>query len=59
MPNFKRIPFELGSEVLVQSPSRLAHKAITKVVGVVRDNFIIVETPVLPSAIIFQPLSKV
>ncbi len=46
MSNFKKIPFQLGADLLVRSPSNPAHRAKVKLVGVVENSFIIIETPV-------------
>ena len=46
MSNFKKIPFQLGSDLVVRSPSNPAHKTKSKVVGVVENSFVIIETPI-------------
>ncbi len=42
----RRIPFQLGVPLVVRSLSNLAHKAETKVVGVLENDFILVKEPV-------------
>jgi hypothetical protein len=46
MIGFKKIPFQLGSEILLRSPSNPSHRAKTKVIGVLEKEFIIIEDPV-------------
>ena len=46
MSNFKKIPFQLGSDLVVRSASNPAHKTKIKVVGVVENSFVIIQTPI-------------
>lgn len=42
----KKIPFQLGSTLVLQSLDNIAHKANTKILGVVPGQFIIIEDPI-------------
>ncbi len=46
MIGFKKVPFQLGSEILLRSFSNPSHKTKSKVVGVVEREFIMIEEPV-------------
>jgi hypothetical protein len=46
MISFRKIPFQLGAEILLRSPSNPSHKAKSKVIGVLEKDFIIIENPV-------------
>jgi hypothetical protein len=46
MIGFKKIPFQLGSEIILRSPANPSHKAKTKVIGVLEKEFIMIEDPV-------------
>ncbi len=46
MISFKKIPFQLGSEILLRSQSNTSHKAKSKVIGVLEKEFIMIEDPV-------------
>jgi c-di-GMP-binding flagellar brake protein YcgR len=46
MISFRKIPFQLGSEILLRSESQPAHKSKSKVVGVLEKEFIMIEDPV-------------
>ncbi len=43
---FKKIPFQLGSEILIRSTSQHSHKAKSKIIGVLEKEFIMIENPV-------------
>ncbi|MGA2223815.1 MAG: PilZ domain-containing protein [Syntrophobacteraceae bacterium] len=43
---YKKIPFQLGSEILLRSSSNPSHKAKSKVIGVLEKEFIMIENPV-------------
>jgi hypothetical protein len=43
---YKRIPFQLGSEILLRSTSGPLHKAKSRVIGVLEKEFIMIEDPV-------------
>jgi hypothetical protein len=43
---YKKIPFQLGAEIVLRSPSSRSHRAKTKIVGVLEKEFILIETPV-------------
>ncbi|SPF51354.1 hypothetical protein SBDP1_920011 [Syntrophobacter sp. SbD1] len=43
---YKKIPFQLGSEVLLRSSSSHSHKAKSKIIGVLEKEFIMIENPV-------------
>jgi hypothetical protein len=46
MISFKKIPFQLGAEILIRSPSKPGHKVKSKVIGVLEKEFIMIENPV-------------
>jgi hypothetical protein len=46
MIDFRKIPFQLGSQLLLRSPSNPSHKAKSRVIGVLEKEFIIIEEPV-------------
>jgi c-di-GMP-binding flagellar brake protein YcgR len=46
MTCFKKIPFQLGAEILLRSPSNPSHKAKSKVIGVLEKEFIMIVDPV-------------
>ncbi len=46
MSFFKKIPFQLGAEILLRSPAAPGHKARTRVIGVLEKEFIMIENPV-------------
>jgi c-di-GMP-binding flagellar brake protein YcgR len=48
MPVYKRIPFQLGSEILLRSSSKPLHKAKSRIIGVIEKEFIMVEDPLFP-----------
>jgi hypothetical protein len=43
---FKRIPFQLGTEILLRSSSRPSHKTKSRIIGVLEKEFIMIEDPV-------------
>lgn len=43
---FKKIPFQLGSEILIRSSSQPVHKAKSKIIGVLEKEFIMIDNPV-------------
>ncbi len=43
---YKKIPFQLGSEILLRSSSNPSHKAKSKIIGVLEKEFIMIEDPV-------------
>ena len=43
---YKKVPFQLGSEVLLRSSSHPSHKAKSKIIGVLEKEFIMIEDPV-------------
>ena len=43
---YKKIPFQLGSEILIRSSSQPSHKAKSKIIGVLEKEFIMIENPV-------------
>lgn len=43
---YRKIPFQLGSEILLRSPSNLSHRAKSKIIGVLEKEFIMIEDPV-------------
>lgn len=43
---FKRVPFQLGAEMVLRSGANPAHRAKTKILGVLENEFIMIETPV-------------
>jgi hypothetical protein len=43
---YKKIPFQLGAEILVRSSSNRSHKAKSKIIGVLEKEFIMIENPV-------------
>lgn len=43
---FKKIPFQLGSEILLRSPSNPSHRAKSKIIGVLEKEFIMISNPV-------------
>jgi hypothetical protein len=43
---YKKIPFQLGSEILLRSSSNPSHKAKSKIIGVLEREFIMIENPV-------------
>ena len=43
---YKKIPFQLGSEVLLRSSSSYSHKAKSKIIGVLEKEFIMIENPI-------------
>jgi hypothetical protein len=45
MIGFKKVPFQLGSEILLRSLSNPSHKTKSKVIGVVEKEFIMIEEP--------------
>jgi hypothetical protein len=42
----QKIPFQFGASLMLQSLTNLAHKAKAKVLGIIPDDFIIIEKPV-------------
>lgn len=46
MVGFKKIPFQIGAEIVLRSPSTPSHKARSKVIGVFEKEFIMIEEPV-------------
>jgi hypothetical protein len=43
---YRKIPFQLGSEILLRSSSNPPHKARSKIIGVLEKEFIMIENPV-------------
>ncbi|MDA8307920.1 MAG: PilZ domain-containing protein [Deltaproteobacteria bacterium] len=43
---YKKIPFQLGSELLLRSSSNRSHRAKSKIIGVLEKEFIMIENPV-------------
>ena len=43
---YKKIPFQLGSEILLRSSSHPSHKTKSKIIGVLEKEFIMIEDPV-------------
>jgi len=43
---FKKIPFQLGSEILLRSSFNPSHKAKSRIIGVLEKEFIMIENPV-------------
>ncbi len=43
---YKKVPFQLGSEILIRSSSNPSHKAKSKIIGVLEKEFIMIENPV-------------
>ena len=43
---YKKIPFQLGSEILLRSSSSPSHKAKSRIIGVLEKEFIMIEDPV-------------
>lgn len=43
---YKKIPFQLGAELLLRSTSNRAHKTKSKIIGVLEKEFIMIERPV-------------
>ncbi len=43
---YRKIPFQLGSEILLRSPSNPMHKAKSRIIGVLEEEFILIEDPV-------------
>jgi c-di-GMP-binding flagellar brake protein YcgR len=43
---YKKVPFQLDSEILLRSPSHPSHKAKSKIIGVLEKEFIMIENPV-------------
>ncbi len=43
---YKRIPFQLGSEILLRSSSNPSHKTKSRIIGVLEKEFIMIEDPV-------------
>jgi c-di-GMP-binding flagellar brake protein YcgR len=43
---YKKIPFQLGSEILLRSSSSPTHKAKSRIIGVLEKEFIMIEDPV-------------
>jgi hypothetical protein len=43
---YKRIPFQLGAEILLRSSSHPSHKTKSRVIGVLEKEFIMIENPV-------------
>ncbi|MGA2404067.1 MAG: PilZ domain-containing protein [Syntrophobacteraceae bacterium] len=43
---YKKIPFQLGSEVLLRSSSNPTHKTKSRIIGVLEKEFIMIEDPV-------------
>ncbi|MHC1728345.1 MAG: flagellar brake protein [Syntrophobacteraceae bacterium] len=43
---FRRIPFHLGAQIVLRSGTNPAHRAKTKILGVLENEFIMIETPV-------------
>jgi c-di-GMP-binding flagellar brake protein YcgR len=43
---YKKVPFQLGSEILLRSSSNPSHKAKSRIIGVLEKEFIIIENPV-------------
>jgi c-di-GMP-binding flagellar brake protein YcgR len=43
---YRKIPFQLGSEILLRSLSNLSHRAKSKIIGVLEKEFIFIEDPV-------------
>jgi len=43
---YKKIPFQLGAEILVRSISNPSHKAKSRIIGVLEKEFIMIEDPV-------------
>ena len=43
---YKKIPFQLGSEILLRSSSHPVHKAKSKIIGVLEKEFIMIDNPV-------------
>jgi c-di-GMP-binding flagellar brake protein YcgR len=43
---YKKVPFQLGSEILLRSSSHPSHKAKSKIIGVLEKEFIMIEDPV-------------
>ncbi|MGC9196367.1 MAG: PilZ domain-containing protein [Syntrophobacteraceae bacterium] len=46
MTVYKKIPFQLGAEILVRSSSNRSHKAKSKIIGVLEKELIMIENPV-------------
>jgi len=46
MAFFRKIPFQLGSEILLRSCADLPHKAKSRIIGVLEKEFIMIENPV-------------
>ncbi len=46
MPAYKKIPFQLGAEILVRSSANRSHKTKSKIIGVLEKEFIMIENPV-------------
>ncbi len=43
---YKKIPFQLGSEILLRSSSNPSHKTKSRIIGVLEKEFIMIEDPV-------------
>ena len=43
---YKKMPFQLGSEILLRSSSNPSHKAKSRIIGVLEKEFIMIEDPV-------------
>jgi hypothetical protein len=43
---YKKIPFQLGAEILLRSPSNPAHKTKSRIIGVLEKEFIMIQDPV-------------
>ncbi len=43
---YKKIPFQLGSEILIRSSTSPSHKAKSRIIGVLEREFILIENPV-------------
>lgn len=43
---YKKIPFQLGAEILIRSPSNPSLKAKSKIIGVLEKEFVMIENPV-------------
>ncbi len=46
MIDYKKIPFQLGAELLLRSTLNRAHKTKSKIIGVLEKEFIIIEKPI-------------
>ncbi len=43
---YRKIPFKLGSEILLRSSSNPSHKAKSKIIGVLEKEFVMIQNPV-------------